>query len=209
MDRYRDSVMTILYSLFDRPYISPSLRAVKKPLLIHISDTPDFVYPFIFRLVNQLEPEILIHTGDMLDEVKLEIRPRQIKEYSQKLKKILKRLEDLPVKHIFLVPGNHDNQETMMNYSNRSVVLPEKSRIGLKGLSFFLSHQYCDQKVNADFYLFGHDLPKINRINDETVMLNGIPYINIISLSTKKTYTVKYPPGTDSTRKLLISKLGV
>jgi metallophosphoesterase superfamily enzyme len=178
------------------------------PLLIHISDTPEFVYPFIFRLVEQLRPEVLIHTGDMFDEIKLEDRPKEIKEYSSKLKKIMNRLEQLPVKQIFLIPGNHDNTEVIMDLSRKIVVLPEKSRIELEGLSLFLSHKYYDQKVDTDFYLFGHSLPEINRLDIETKLLNGIPCINFISLSTGTTYTLNYPLGTDSTR-MMLPKIGI
>ena len=205
----RDSILTILYSLINRPFIPQSLIKNKSPLLIHISDTPGFTYPFIYRLIEKLEPEILIHTGDMIDDLKLEIRPALVKEYSPKLEKIIRRLEKLPVKKIFIIPGNHDNIKIVKEISRRCEILPEKSRIEADGLSFFLSHEYYNIKTDTDFYLFGHSLPAAGEINERTVKLNGIPFINIISLSTKKTYTLKYPPGTDSARTQLLPGIGL
>ena len=209
MGKNRDYILSVLYSFANRPYITQSLSSSRKPLLIHISDTPGFVYPFIYRLVEKLEPEILVHTGDMIDDLKLEIRPALVKEYAPKLEKIIRRLEKLPVKQIYMIPGNHDNMEVMKKLSERSEILPEKSRIEAEGISFFLSHEYFNMKTGSDFYLFGHSLPAMGRINERSVRLNGIPYINIISLSTKNTYTLKYPPGTDSARTQLLTGIGL
>ena len=209
MDNQRESLKTMLYSLVNRPYIPQSLREAKKPLLLHISDTPGFVYPFIFRLIEKLEPEILVHTGDILDDLKLEIRPGLIKEYSPKVKKVLRKLENFPLKNIYLVPGNHDNAGILQDISRKCEILPEKSRIEAEGISFFLSHEYYNLKTETDFYLFGHSLPEMSSIHGKTVRLNGIPYINLISLSTKNTYTLRYPPGTDSARTQLLSGFGL
>ena len=205
----KDSFMTMLCSLVNRPYISQDLRDVKKPVLLHISDTPGFVYPFIFRLIEKLEPEILVHTGDMLDDLKLEIRPALVKEYYPKIKKLLVKLENLPLKNIYIIPGNHDSSGVLQDLSQKCEILPEKSRIEAEGVSFFLSHEYYNIKTGTDFYLFGHSLPEMGRIHEKTVRLNGIPYINIISLSSKNTYTLKYPPGTDSARTQLLPGIGL
>ncbi len=209
MGAKRDSIMTMIYSLFNRPYITQSLKDIRKPLLLHISDTPGFIYPFIFRLIDNLKPEILIHTGDIIDDLKLEIRPMLIKEYSHKARKIIARLEKLPVKEIYLIPGNHDDEEIIKTCSKRIKILPEKTCINAGDLSFFLTHEYLSRKTDTDFYLFGHSLPELGRVNDRTVRLNGIPYINIISLSTKNTYTLRYPPGTDSARTQLLPGIGL
>ena len=208
MGSFRNSLLTGILSLFNIPYITPQLRKLEKPILIHISDTPGFIYPFIFRLVKKLEPEALIHTGDMIDDIKLEFRPGQLNEYSAKIRKILNKIEKLPVKEIYLVPGNHDNRETIDEFSRRSIILPEMSRIQLKNISFCFSHQYSDQAVDADFYLFGDNLPEIEKKYEDTVLLNGIPFINIISLKNRKIIKIKYPPGTESAR-LMTPKIGL
>ncbi len=209
MGRYKDSFLSLLYSAFNRPYITPALMRLKRPLLIHISDTPGFVYPYIYRLITKLKPKVLIHTGDFIDDLKLELKPYLLSEYSNKIKKILIKLEKQDIDKIYLVPGNHDNEETVKNYTVKSMVIPEKSKIEIDGFSFFVSHYYHDQKTDTDFYLYGHSLPVINRAHTGTIVMNGIPFINIISLYNGKTHTVKYPPGTDSSRLQLLTSRGI
>jgi hypothetical protein len=46
-------------------------------------------------------------------------------------------------------------------------------------------------------------------VNRLTITLNGIPNINIISLSTRSIHTLGYPAGTDSARKLLLPRIGL
>jgi len=200
---------SIFCSLFNIPRISDALRRLEPPLVLHVSDTPGFSYPFIYRLAEEIQADILIHTGDLIDDIKLEIRPAELGEYTRRLKSILQKLEKLPVKEIYLVPGNHDDTQTVMSLVNRSAVLPEKSWIELEDYTFFLSHKFYDLPVDADFYLFGHSLPEMTRVHPGTVVLNGIPFINIISLSTGRTYTLRYPSGTDSARKLLLPRIGL
>jgi len=209
MSSFIEALRAVLYGIFNIPYIPKTLRGMVPPLAVHVSDTPGFSYPYIYRLVRQLEPAVLIHTGDMIDDIKLEDRPAELGGYSRRLKSIIGKLEQLPVEEIYLVPGNHDDPDTMVSIVERSVVLPEKSWIELEGLCFFLSHKFYDIEVDADFYLFGHNLPEMTWVNRRTITLNGIPNINIISLSTGNTYTLEYPAGTDSARKLLLPRIGL
>ena len=59
-------------SLFNYPHISEKLlNDIKGPILLHISDTPDDIYNYIFRLINILKPQFVIHTGDLADNIKL------------------------------------------------------------------------------------------------------------------------------------------
>lgn len=209
MSSFIETLRAGLYGAFNIPYIPESLRDMAPPLVIHVSDTPGFTYRYIFRLVRQLEPAALIHTGDLIDDIKLEVRPAELGGYARRLRSIIRKLEQLPVEEIYLVPGNHDDTDSILSIVERSVVLPEKSWIELEGLCFFLSHRFYDIEVDADFYLFGHNLPEMTWVNRRTITLNGIPNINIISLSTRSIYTLGYPAGTDSARKLLLPRIGL
>ncbi len=203
------TLQAVLYATLNIPYLTETLQEMAPPLAVHVSDTPGFCYPFIYRLVRQLKPAVLIHTGDFIDDIKLENRPAELGSYTRRLKSLIGKLEQLPVEEIYLVPGNHDDTNTVVSFAERSVVLPEKSWIELEGLCFFLSHRFYDIEVDADFYLFGHNLPEMTWVNRRTITLNGIPNINLISLSTKNTYTLGYPAGTDSARKLLLPRIGL
>lgn len=193
------------------PSVAPIVRSFERPYVLHISDTPSSSYRFIFRLVDQLKPKYLIHTGDMIDEIKLEIRPGRLPDYVLSFQKIIRLLEALPVEQIYLIPGNHDDLPSMRNSSQRCVILPERSWLELEGRSFFLTHQYEEVEVDADYYLFGHNLPEIAQ-NDPTSgpqKLNGIPAINIISLASGEVKKIPYPSGTDSARTVLLPRIGL
>ncbi|HHI00115.1 MAG TPA: metallophosphoesterase, partial [Thermococcus litoralis] len=38
--------------------------------IMHISDTPDNIYPFILNLIEKSRPDYIIHTGDLVDNIK-------------------------------------------------------------------------------------------------------------------------------------------
>ncbi len=198
-----------VYGLFNIPYVPEEVLDSSHPRLLHVSDTPSNVYPFLFRLIQILKPEYLIHTGDFIDEIKLENRPGQISEYRPKLKKYLTQLESLPVGTIYLVPGNHDHVQTVVEYAHRSTVLQEKKRLEIQRSIFFVSHYYQEAEIDADFFLFGHSLTPKHKRRDSVVLLNGIPAIHIISLPSKQIFSLPYPSGTDSARKLLLPKIGM
>ncbi len=204
-----DRLVEHLYGLFNIPYVPEEMLASSRPRVLHVSDTPGNVYPFLFRLIEKLQPEYLIHTGDFLDEIKLENRPGQLVEYRPRLRKLLQQLEALPVGTIYLIPGNHDDLNAVEQSVTRSKILPEKSWIEIEATSFFVSHHYEAAELEADFFLFGHSLTPDHTRRDTTVILNGIPAIHLISLPAKRVFTLPYPSGTDSARKLLLPKIGL
>jgi len=193
----------------DLPYLSQALRELPRPLAVHVSDTPSQSYTFLFRLFRQLEPEYLIHTGDMVDEIKLEVRPSQVDAYKTVIGKFIQEVESLNFREIYIVPGNHDHVDTIVEASARSVVLPEKSWARLEGYDFFLSHHYDETEVEADFYLFGHNFPEDTGVRGKTLKLNGLSAIHVISLEKGRVVKIPYPMGTDSARTMLLPKIGL
>ncbi len=202
-----------VYGLCDIPYVPEELLAAARPLVLHISDTPATSYRFIFRLIRRLEPEYLIHTGDFIDDIKLENRPGQLGEYRRRLKKIFRQLEDLPVGKIYLVPGNHDDRATVDECIQRAELLPEKSVIEIDNIRLYASHYYPEAvtqpKEDVDYMLFGHSLMPDHQHSTPAVLLNGIIAIHVISSYSKRVYSLSYPSGTDSARTLLLPKVGL
>ena len=62
-------------------YAGGPLNDIKGPVLLHISDTPSEIYPYIFKIIDILKPQYIFHTGDLADNVKLEINKDRIKGY--------------------------------------------------------------------------------------------------------------------------------
>ena len=202
-----------LLGLVNRPYLSTALTHAERPLIVHISDTPRMSYPFVYRILRLLRPEYLIHTGDVVDDIKLENRPGEIHAYENEVGRFLSRLEATPVGAIYLVPGNHDVRAILESRSSRAVTVPEGARLHIAGLSISVSHHY-DPAVggalaDGDFYLYGHTPAPDHHRRDKTQCLNGISTVTVIEVPSRTLHMLPYPAGTDSVRKLLLLKPGL
>jgi predicted phosphodiesterase len=198
-----------LLGLLNRPYLHPALLAAERPLILHISDTPRPAFPYVYRLVRQLAPEYLVHTGDIVDDIKLEIRPQEVGAYRREIETFLPRLEQAPVGTIYLVPGNHDDTSVLQACATRAEFLPEGTTLDLAGLSVAVSHKYDETIEQADFYLFGHTPVPDHHERGAMVCLNGVSTITVIETPSRRLHMLPYPSGTDSVRKLLLPKPGL
>ena len=198
-----------LFGLINRPYISPELAAAERPLIIHMSDTPRLSYPFLFRVARLLEPEYIIHTGDLVDDIKLEIRPQEIRSYTREVAKFLRGLEQAPVGHIYLVPGNHDVADLLEEHGTRSITVAEHTTLEIENMRVTVSHKYDPACREGDLYLFGHTKAPGHHEIEDTVCLNGIASMTVIEVPTRRLHALPYPAGTDSVRSMLLPKPGL
>ncbi len=195
-------------SLFNYPYISKEiLEDIKGPVLLHISDTPVDIYKYIFRIIDVLKPKYIIHTGDMADNVKLEIYKDKIEYYYQGAKALIAGLENNS-SEVFYVLGNHDDYKTV-NHLNRTGTILKEGPLVLEGINFTVSHYYREHSNNADFILFGHSLEPKHYEKDGTMWLNGLININIIDLSNKNVFHLDYPVGTNGSRRMELNRIGL
>ncbi|CDF58680.1 metallophosphoesterase [Thermobrachium celere] len=88
-----------LYYISGKIYIPSSLLKVRNTIL-HISDTPSNIYPELIRLVKKLSPDYIIHTGDVVDNIKLELYPFKLKEYEKLSINFIKSLTPLVKKKL-------------------------------------------------------------------------------------------------------------
>lgn len=61
-----------------------------REMVLHISDTPQTMYHYLRRALRRLKPAWIVHTGDFVDNVKLEKRPGLIDLYRKKIKDFLR-----------------------------------------------------------------------------------------------------------------------
>lgn len=194
--------------LVERPYIPEELRQAKGPILLHISDTPEEIYSYIIKLVEILNPSFIVHTGDMVDNIKLELTPQRIQEYKNSLNKLISRLEESSKASIYYVMGNHDEEEIVKAISKKGIVMVE-GHIMIEGMRFYLNHYYQDKPHKAQYYLYGHSFEPHSYKTQGHVGLNGIQDINVIDLATEKIYTLPYPLGTNQYRKMVLRGIGL
>lgn len=160
--------------------------------IMHISDTPDSIYPHIYKMLNYSRPDIIIHTGDVVDNLKLEdLGESLISTYKLKSAELIKNIEKLTQARIIYVPGNHDNLNILKKNINRSEILPEGSFLELNGIKIGLAHYLEKLPSEADINLYGHNQQQ--NLSSADNYFNGISNINYILLPSKKNYQVSYP----------------
>lgn len=168
-------------------------------VILHLSDTPSSAYRAMLHLVEILKPRVIIHTGDLADDIKLEIYPDLSFLYSKKAVPFLLELEKSAAEEIYIVPGNHDLAGLLEEAAGRSRIVPDGTVIEIRGLKVGLAHCQEDLPPAVDYNLYGHNLDCPADGNPCT--LNGCSRINIILSPSKRVYRIPYPVGTNQERQ--------
>lgn len=194
--------MKILYCITGKIYVPGDLidSSVK---ILHISDTPSMIYKDILKLLKMVQPDILIHTGDIADEVKLEGMPQQIARYKARAADFLRSVGRYVKERIIIVPGNHDDEKVIGSIRNIEVY-KEGSIIEAYGKRIGLAHMFDRLPENCDYYMYGHD----KTVVDYPGYLNGLDSISILKIEKNETVKLFYPKGTDDFRFRRI-KIGI
>jgi predicted phosphodiesterase len=168
--------------------------------IMHISDTPESIYSHIYKMLSYSCPDLIIHTGDLVDNLKLEDAGNElIPLYKKKSAEFIKNLEKLTNARIIYIPGNHDDVNIIEENIDRSEIMVEGSIVKINGVKIGLAHYPEKLPANADINLFGHNHQK--DFNSDNKFLNGILNINYILLPSKEDYKVKYPWAVDQGRR--------
>lgn len=176
-------------------------KELKGRRLLHVSDTPSSFLGELKRLVRVLQPDYIVHTGDLVDNIKLELYPGSSWRYERDAKQLIELLEQSQAQKIFLAMGNHDDQAIVQRLCKRSHIIEKAEIINIEGLPFSIAHyprEILEQP--AEFNLFGHNLAIKTGLVEGRIYLNGITSINLIELETKRYFTYPYPAGTDNDR---------
>jgi predicted phosphodiesterase len=172
--------------------------------VLHITDTPTTGYGAIIKLINKVAPDYIIHTGDLADNIKLEIYPEKIDLYKRKVKNFLLTLEHMDCKS-YIVIGNHDDP-SFINELLASVEIVEPfKQINICNKNFLITHKLEDimtEEVlieSSDYILHGHSFYD-EKFNEHTMVLNGLEGIYLIYPEEEKIYHIDYPIGTNDSR---------
>ena len=200
----------VIDALRGRVDINDSLISNKSPLLLHISDTPSQFYPELKRIINMINPEYIIHTGDLADNIKCEFKPSLLVKYRYEVKKLLKILNKSSAKKIYLALGNHDDHDFIKDNKGRLEVCTDACELEFNNINklVFSHYPHSIKTPHADIYLFGHNIEPESIFSDLYISLNGVNSINIINLETLEIQCLNYPMGTNSAR-LNKNKIGL
>ncbi len=200
----KEYLWELIYKVIGRIRIPSELKERKEEVVLHISDTPYSIFPALNNLILKLKPEYIIHTGDLIDNIKLELYPKSIDRYKLYLKNLMKILQKPFVKGIYISLGNHDDMNAILEYINldkRITITKESRTININNKTIQYSHYLSKlSDIPNSIELYGHDTSVKEKYPENSIYLNGIESINIIMLTSAKIYKLQYPIGTDDAR---------
>lgn len=196
-----------IYSFLGIPYIPEEVYEDEGALLLHISDTPEESYPYIMKVIEKINPQYIVHTGDIVDNIKLENNFTFLPSYENKAKEFIASIEKYNAKPYYVV-GNHDNIDSIAKISKKGTIL-EKGIVEIEDTLFCLSHSYQDCNKETDYCLFGHNFKEFYFEDQDKSALNGLNNMNVIGLSTGKVYKINYPMGINYYRKMVKRNIGL
>ncbi|MDN5324199.1 MAG: hypothetical protein PWQ67_2653 [Clostridia bacterium] len=196
-----EKIKAKLYYTFGSVYIPNSLVKNRETKILHISDTPTIFYPVLSKIIKKIRPKYIIHTGDLVDNVKLSLYPSKKEEYIKGVYTLLNILENSPAQEIYISLGNHDDKEIISSIATKSFIIEKTQIIRIENIQFKISH-YCQDIINspAKYNLFGHDITLNNKVDNGIIYLNGIKSINIITPTSEQIFSLPYPLGTNDSR---------
>lgn len=123
--------------------------------VLHIGDTDSYRYPYYRRLIEITRPDVIVHTGDLADEVKIGRKPEVYDEYVYKLGFLAKMLIESGAR-LILVPGNNDLPKVVAELIPEATVYPENTVIDLFGVETRISHRVMNTTFDREITLYGH-----------------------------------------------------
>jgi len=200
-----NTIKKMLWQMLGRVILGEAVLRVKGPTILHISDTPTSFYPELNRLLGILKPNCIIHTGDLADDLKLQLRPSLLGKYESALVKLMPIMNQSSAEKVICTLGNHDNLDLVRKYAGRAEVYGDAITENFQGVTISIAHYHeaalkASKLKMSDFYLYGHDLSLKSQRTNEVYYLNGIEAMHLIDLSTGEVFEIMYPGGTDSAR---------
>ena len=127
--------------------------------VLHISDTHSANYGYYQKLFEELSPDVIIHTGDLADELKAG-RIETMRPYWKEAASVIVKIMERTPARVIIVPGNNDIEETLFRLAQRAEVLPRNTVLTLGDKKFQLCHELnrLDESIEADVCLYGHGL---------------------------------------------------
>lgn len=169
------------------------------PKLLFLSDTPSTLFGALPSVFEKVRPEIIIHGGDLCDDLKIEKSPGLIDLYEAKVKRLLRMLENSGADEVVLVVGNHDDLEVLKKWAAAPVfTIVESDRFSWRGHRIAVEHKPFGDR-EAEYVFFGHNLDRRTDGEGPSKAFNGIEALYVIAADGRVT-ALPYPPGTNDER---------
>ena len=135
----------------------PDLSDLSGERVLHIGDTESFAYPYYRKLFEILRPDVILHTGDIADEVKIGRDPTLLYEYAVKTKVILNMMKETGARTVIVI-GNHDVAEVVRDLAPYAEVYEPGSEVVISGEACRLGHQVKTMTFDRKYCMYGHGM---------------------------------------------------
>lgn len=147
---------------FARPWtgeitLPKGIEEIRGTKILHIGDTDSTWYPYFIRLIEVVKPDIILHTGDTSDEVKVGRIPGTRHEYLTKVRVLLEAMDKSGARLIF-TSGNNDLPQELHKMVPRMEIYPANSVLTLDGVECRVGHRVMDMTFDKDWTFYGHGL---------------------------------------------------
>ena len=174
------------------------LKDVKGPVLLHIGDTPSQYYPYFFKLIEAVKPDILLHTGDLSDEVKVGRIVGTVHEYLVKSRVLIEKMRQAGARRLIIVPGNNDLPDEIARMAPDAEIYPVNTLLTIDGIPCRVGHQVFRMTFDTAWSFYGHGptrddwRPRDNRPG-EPCRFNATFGSFVCCLSEGKFFHIPYP----------------
>ncbi len=175
--------------------------------VLHMSDTPTAIYGYLARVLRRGNPSVVVHTGDLSDDIKLELYPGEEERYHNATRRLVNILA-APRRTVYLVLGNHDRADLLPHLPDQFVVVDDAADFTMGGATFSVSH-YVERTRDhpGRFNLFGHEMiTKSYASEDDRYFLNGVEAMRLIDPVADEIEPIRYPRRTDDERLMRRSR---
>ena len=132
--------VAFMRSDFRKEITLPDFSGFTGERILHIGDTESATYPFYRRLFELVRPDVILHTGDIADEVKIGRHPEFLHEYTVKITEMLEAMRRTGAR-LIVVLGNHDVAEAVRAVAPYAEVYEPGVELVLSGVPCRLGHQ--------------------------------------------------------------------
>ncbi len=156
------------------------LQKGEEKSLLHIGDTNSADYPYYKILIEIIKPDVIIHTGDLSDELKAG-RIDSVRPYWKNAAKDILLTMKKSGARVIVVAGNNDLEDEVKTLAPNVEIVPRNSVLQLYGKRVCVCHEVwkIDPTIEADVYLYGHGLTGETRTKEDNER-EGRLYFNAV-----------------------------
>jgi hypothetical protein len=171
--------------------------------ILHLSDTPTNMYGYLARVLRRINPSVVVHTGDLADDIKLGLYPGEAGRYSAAARRLFNILL-APHRTVIVALGNHDRMDLLPPLPSECIVCDNVMNMTLFGAKFRISHYIENVMEKPERYnLFGHDPASESFVDGEgRYFLNGIEIMRVIDPAADEMSFLIYPRRTRNARNM-------